>query len=303
MQLLLQSLSYNYGNHLRNSPVILLCHFLYFFSFLLGHNSLKPCRILTYHSTSLILTFRDLYINLSGKVYIFTQVPHYHSPMVSKFSHNPVRVFGKEELYNERTINTAKTEIEQRNEIRICLRGFRRPLRIRGWTAGGSSMKQDIIFDVESDGLNPLQNRLTAVGVKTSKWEYVIMEDDEAKLLDRFWKFLGKFEYFRLIGFNNFQFDNYFLNIRSFKHNVKIIDCRNNLLDLRNVLAFGGKFKNGKLEDYAGLLGEQKYAGLTGELVVDAWKNKKLAIIEKYLRQDLRMTFKIYERCKEIGLL
>jgi len=223
--------------------------------------------------------------------------------MVSKFSHNPVRVFGKEELYNERTINTAKTEIEQRNEIRICLRGFRRPLRIRGWTAGGSSMKQDIIFDVESDGLNPLQNRLTAVGVKTSKWEYVIMEDDEAKLLDRFWKFLGKFEYFRLIGFNNFQFDNYFLNIRSFKHNVKIIDCRNNLLDLRNVLAFGGKFKNGKLEDYAGLLGEQKYAGLTGELVVDAWKNKKLAIIEKYLRQDLRMTFKIYERCKEIGLL
>ena len=164
-------------------------------------------------------------------------------------------------------------------------------------------MTKDIILDIETDGLNPIQNIVTAIGIKTDKVEYVIMEQDEAKMLERFWSFLNKFDSFRLIGFNNYQFDHYFLNIRSFKHKVIIKDVRSKILDLRSVLAFGGKFKNGTLNDYAQLLGEEKYAGLTGELVIDAWKNKKFSIIEKYLRQDLRITYKIYLRCKEIGLI
>ena len=161
----------------------------------------------------------------------------------------------------------------------------------------------DIIFDIETDGLDPIKNRVTAIGVKTEKSEFILIDKDESKILERFWRFLSKFEYFRLIGFNNYAFDNYFINIRSFKHNVKVIDVKSKILDLRYILSFGNKFKNGNLGDYAELLNETKYSGLSGELMVDAWTHEKINIIIKYLRQDLRLTAKIYERCMEIGLI
>lgn len=107
---------------------------------------------------------------------------------------------------------------------------------------------KSIIFDIETDGLNPIKNRVTAIGIKTDKVEYIIMENDEAKMLERFWSFLKKFEYFKLIGFSNYQFDNYFLNIRSFRHNVKVMDVRTKLIDLRNILAFGCRFKKRNFE-------------------------------------------------------
>lgn len=160
-----------------------------------------------------------------------------------------------------------------------------------------------IVFDIETDGLNPLENRITAIGIKTDKQEIVIMEEDERRMLERFWTFLSRFDKFRLIGFNNFNFDQYFLNIRCFKHNVKILDVKGRTIDLRFVLSNGNRFKNGKLGEYAFLLGFKKYSDLGGELVVDAWKNRKLGIIEKYLRQDLKITYAIMLRCGEIGLL
>jgi len=160
-----------------------------------------------------------------------------------------------------------------------------------------------IIFDIETDGLNPIENRITAIGVKTEDKELVFMDKNEAKILTDFWNFLRTFENFRLIGFNNFQFDNYFVNIRCFKHDIRIIDVRNRIIDLRSILAFGGKFKNGTLDDYGGLLKMSKFKGMSGSLIAEAWKHEKFQTIEKYLRQDLKLTFAIYNRCKKIGLL
>jgi len=162
---------------------------------------------------------------------------------------------------------------------------------------------KEIVFDIETSGLSPIKDRVTAIGLKTNVQEIVIMDNDESKILERFWRFLSKFPYYKLIGFNSYQFDHYFINIRCFKLNVKIIDIRSRIVDLRSILAFGGRFKNGTLSNYAELLGESKYDGLSGQLMVDAWKNRKLSIIEKYLRQDLKMTYRIFWRCKEIGLI
>lgn len=160
----------------------------------------------------------------------------------------------------------------------------------------------NIIFDIETDGLNPIDNRITAIGLKTEKEEIILMDKDEAIILQQFWQYLKQFQSFRLIGFNNYSFDNYFVNIRCFKHKIKIIDVRNKIIDLRLILSYGGKFKNGTLDDYSQLLGFKKYLD-SGEIVIDAWKNQKLDLIEKYLRQDLKLTYMVFQRCQEVGLI
>jgi len=162
----------------------------------------------------------------------------------------------------------------------------------------------NIVFDIETTGLDPFKDRVVAIGVKTDTDECVITEKSEQVMLEKFWRKLEQQSYFRLVGFNSTTFDIPFLNIRSLLYGVKVVDVRGKHIDLRFVLSYGQHFKNGKLEDYAKLLGiKPKYNGFTGAHIPILWEHGKIDELVEYVLQDARMTYSIFNKAKRVNLL
>lgn len=162
-----------------------------------------------------------------------------------------------------------------------------------------------ICFDIETTGLNPLQDRITAIGLRSKYAELAIIEEDEKKLLEDFWKVATKnYPFVRLVGFNCLGFDMPFIIIRSFKLGIKVVDVRGKVIDLRLVLSQGNKYQQGKLDDYVQLIGlKTKYNGYNGADAIKLWETKNIMELEKYVLSDVEITFGVYERVKEVGLL
>ena len=176
----------------------------------------------------------------------------------------------------------------------------------------------EIILDIEtasltsdSEGaLSPINGRVIAIGMKYLKEEVIIMEDDERLLIQKFWDYIRelkkKFSVIRYVGFNIRDFDFYFIINRSLHHNIEIVKpTQDSFIDLREHLALFKTYgKKGTLNDYAKLIGiEGKYKDMKGGDVPLLWKQGLKDEISQYLKQDLFMTYKLFERCKNIGLI
>lgn len=163
----------------------------------------------------------------------------------------------------------------------------------------------DICFDIETTGLDPFKDQITAIGVGNSYGGEALVDKDEKQMLEDFWGMVRKNQpYIRLIGFNSYSFDIPFLIIRSFKHNVKVIDIRGRMLDLRFVLSNGNRYQKGKLDEYAELIGlETKYKGYNGQDAIRLWNEGKLEELREYVLTDAKITYLVYKRAKEIGLI
>jgi len=253
--------------------------------------------------TYLVYKYCGIVVSMISKTFLYRgYIPPYLSPVVRRCSCQPVRV--KQEggnLYEK----TTKTKKQMGNKNRIHLRGFRRPLWIRRRSRGDGSMKE-IIIDIETLTLDPLDEKacVVAIGVQCGTYNEVLMSVSEKDLLNKFWN-LPFFEgYFRVIGFNIFNFDLPYLLIRSFKWGVKMPDIRGKTIDLRFVLSYGNKYKNGKLEDYSTLfLGEKGKKTSNGGNVGELWKKQKFQKLKEYCKHDILLTYLIYERLKGMGVL
>ena len=169
-------------------------------------------------------------------------------------------------------------------------------------------IKMNLIFDIETTGLNPLIDRIICIALKSNGKELIIIDSNEKVILEKFWNYVREIKIkdlgFRLIGFNCWSFDLPFLIIRSFKHGVNVVDTSGKVIDLRYLLSYGNKYQNGKLSDYAELIGlEQKYNGYDGSDMKRLFEEDKFAEIEKYALSDIKITFGIYKRALEIGLI
>ena len=163
---------------------------------------------------------------------------------------------------------------------------------------------KDIIFDIETTGLNPLKDRITAIGIKTNNDELIFTDSKEERIIKSFWRYLKRFKEFRLIGFNNFEFDNSFIIIRSMKFRINVLDINYKSIDLRRKLFNGNKYKKGTLDDFSKLVKyTPKYNGYCAAHIPLLWKEGKIDELIEYLKQDIRMTYKVYERLREIGLI
>jgi len=91
--------------------------------------------------------------------------------------------------------------------------------------SGNKVFGKELCFDIETSGLDPLKDRITAIGVSNCFGTDAIIDKDEKHILEEFWKGIkSRYPYVRLIGFNCWSFDMPFIIIRSLKHNVKIFD-------------------------------------------------------------------------------
>ncbi|MEK6839960.1 MAG: ribonuclease H-like domain-containing protein [Nanoarchaeota archaeon] len=165
--------------------------------------------------------------------------------------------------------------------------------------------KVSIIYDIETTALQPFDHdaRITAIGIKTDSQEIIITHEDEKCILENFWGFLKQFDDFRLIGFNNFGFDSQWLIIRSFKHNIPIVEFSHKSVDLRYVLS-NGKVTKGTLEDFSLLISNNgKHKGMKGSTAIELWRNNNIQELKEYLLNDVRMTYTIFQRLQSIGVL
>lgn len=162
-----------------------------------------------------------------------------------------------------------------------------------------------ICFDIETTGLDPIKDRITAIGMKSSRKEDALIGVDEKLILEKFWGMVqGKYPCLRLIGFNCLSFDMPFILIRSFKHGVKVLDVRGKVIDLRLVLSHGNRYQQGKLEDYAALIGlKGKHNGYGGSDAIRLWDNNQLSELRDYVLSDVQITYGIYKRMKEVRLI
>ena len=152
------------------------------------------------------------------------------------------------------------------------------------------------ILDIETLGLDPFKDRVVAVGIWSEEEESpeLMVSEDEKALLEWAWQKISEFEL--IVGWNIKKFDLWFLKIRSLKHGIKAreIPC----LDLMELLFPNGQ-KWKRLSDVNEFLfGTRMGKENSGRMVSEAFLQKDFQKIEEYLRKDLEITKRIYERAK-----
>ena len=158
-----------------------------------------------------------------------------------------------------------------------------------------------MVFDLATEGLEPLKHRIIGITIKTATEEKIITNRDEKTLLEDFYKYLKTNNFDKIIGFNSESFDIPVLTIMSIKHKVTMPNLKGKMIDLRNALAGDRK---GTLEDFQQLLGitffDSRYKKMHMSLL---WEANKLPKLEEFLLRDAKVTWQLYEHVKEAGLI
>ncbi len=162
---------------------------------------------------------------------------------------------------------------------------------------------KEVVFDISSEGLEPIQHRIIGISVKTALEERIFTSRNEKHLLEMFWAYMRNKNFDKIIGFNSDYFDIPMLVVRSIKHKIPMIKLRDKSIDLRRVL-FGGEKKKGTLTDFQNLLGieivENGYAKMHMSLM---WERDNMEKLKEYLLNDVRITWKLYLILRRAGLI
>lgn len=164
-------------------------------------------------------------------------------------------------------------------------------------------MNNVIVFDLSTEGLEPVKHRIIGISVKTSLEERIFTSREEKHLLEMFWAYMRNKDFDKIIGFNSDNFDIPFLIVRSIKHKLPILKIRNKSIDLRKII-FGDEHKKGTLSDFQHLLGieivENGYAKMHMSLM---WERDNMKNLKECLLNDVRITWKLYLRLRGAGLI
>ena len=156
-----------------------------------------------------------------------------------------------------------------------------------------------MVFDLSTEGLEPLQHRIIGVTTKTVKEERIFTDRDEKILLESFWNYIKENNFNRIVGFNSDCFDIPMLITRSIKHRVSIAKIKGKCIDVRKKITY----KKGTLDDFRQLLGiefpESRYAKMHMSLL---WEDDNLNNLKDFLLRDVRVTWELYKHVDEAGL-
>lgn len=169
---------------------------------------------------------------------------------------------------------------------------------------GEDILKQSVVFDISSEGLDPLKHRICGISVKTSQEEQIFAERDEKIILERFWSYIEQNLAKKIVGFNSDNFDIPMLIVRSIKYNVSIPDIEGKTIDLRKIIFKEIENPKGKLSDFKELLGmEFPESGFKKMHMSILWEDKSILDLNQFLLRDVKVTWKLYEHMVGVGLV
>jgi len=167
----------------------------------------------------------------------------------------------------------------------------------------------DLIFDIETSGLNHKEHRITCITVmhKDISKPLSFCDQDEFIILQNFWAYVNKIKPDRFIGFNNFMFDNKFLFWRTVFLDIDsgfpLLDFGKSI-DLRPILGiyqkrfYGAqKYEKGKLEDYCGLFGIST-SPHSGAECVRFFEQNEFGLIQEHCEGDVSATWELYMKVR-----
>jgi uncharacterized protein YprB with RNaseH-like and TPR domain len=161
-----------------------------------------------------------------------------------------------------------------------------------------------IIMDIETTGLNPMEDRVLCISYKSIGNETItIYSEDEKEILEQFWYSFN--EDLEIIGFNSDSFDLPFIIKRSLINNIKVKKiCKT--IDLRKVVnSFFysyNKLEKGSLREWALILGINPETH-NGSMMNEHFLKKEWDKITQHCKEDIIITEKLYERCLNCNLL
>lgn len=165
-------------------------------------------------------------------------------------------------------------------------------------------MVNKFCWDLESSGLlDNLFERIICICVQNldTKEIHTFCGKDEKKILEDFYKLVDSS---CLYGYNNQSFDDVFVTRRAVVLGVKVTNYTS--IDLRKIVnGFKysyNRYEKGSLRDWAVALGE-KVETHNGSEMFKLWKEGETEKIKAHCLEDIKITRKLYERCKECGLI
>ena len=161
------------------------------------------------------------------------------------------------------------------------------------------------VLDIETEGLEPWNDRLVCIGVRDidSHKTIVFLEEDERTMLERFilWYKRGGFR--EVIGFN-VTFDLRFLFARCLKYELSagelfhstFTDIMDNLKSVKRMYSYN---KPGKLNEWVQcVLGTSKLE--KGDAVKEMYENREFTKIIQYCKQDVNLTYDLWVRIQKV---
>lgn len=161
------------------------------------------------------------------------------------------------------------------------------------------------IFDLSTEGLEPLKHRIIGITTKTETEEQIFTDRDEKKMLEDFWNYVESCSFDKLIGFNSSAFDVPMLIVRSIKHKITIPNLNDRLVDLRKLIFGDEERRKGTLEDFRELLGINfsncNYRNMHMSLL---WEQRyEFTKLKEFLLRDVVITWQLYKHIEEAGLI
>lgn len=161
----------------------------------------------------------------------------------------------------------------------------------------------DIIVDIETLGLNFVTDRIICISIHKEDKISTFAGNSEQIILEDFWKEVSFFD--TLIGFNSTSFDIPFLLRRSLINNVRTSKFANHI-DLREIVNCYfykyDKYIKGTLNYWAEVMGI-KVETNGGKEMPKLFELGKWTEIIEHCSEDIMITKKLYDRCRDCNLL
>jgi uncharacterized protein YprB with RNaseH-like and TPR domain len=173
----------------------------------------------------------------------------------------------------------------------------------------GKKTMEWLILDIETTGLNPIEDRILCITMKSinGENEKVMVSDDEKAILTNFFDSIeDTFFTPTVYTFNGDSFDIPFIIKRCIINKVPIKSFIYNTVDIRKLV---NSFKlnhdiytKGTLRDWAKILGIEVKTQDGGKMK-ELFEAKQWVLIKEHCREDVEILRQLCIRCYEVGLL